>query len=276
MIEDLIKSELEYFKPMLERQKLVNDEIRQVWRNETVAQRIERISLETYDLCDGFVCYGLFEGLRLNRETWWGRDDLGSQCLGLYEKEILDLIASRGPFDVFWDIGAADGYYAIGMLHSRMAQKVVCFEVAKKGQLAIYHNWLANNSTGELEINGEANRMSIAKCAVDIPSKALVMIDIEGFEFSLLTTEVISLFRNCEVVIEVHNWVENFPSKYQKLLLDLDPYFEITPIERKNRNTESISLLRSFTDDNRLLVTSERRPCLMRFLHLVPRKLRGP
>ena len=47
--------------------------MREAWRKETVAQRLERVSLETYDLCEGKVLWGLFSGLQLNRDTWWGK-----------------------------------------------------------------------------------------------------------------------------------------------------------------------------------------------------------
>ena len=271
MIEDFIAREMEYFRPILERKKLVTDEMRRTWRNETVAQRLERISLETYDFCGGKVCFSLFEGMKLNRDTWWGKNDLGAQCLGLYEKEILDLFSDKGPFDTFFDIGAADGYYAIGMLHAQMAKRAICFEASEKGRLAIKDNWLTNNSVGELEIKGEADEASIVKIASELTAKSLVLIDIEGFEFSLLTPNVISRLSECQLIIEIHNWVENFSFKYKTLLTNLDLHFEVQAIEFTDRNTQSIPLLRSYTDDNRLLVTSERRPCLMRFLHLVPR-----
>ena len=171
VINEFIASELEYFKPMINNQSLVTNEMLKAFRDETLAQRKERISLQTYDLCDGVVRYGLFEGLKLNRETWWGKSDLGSQCLGFYEKEILNLIARRGPYEIFLDIGAADGYYAVGMLQSRMAKKVICFETSKEGQLAIQKNWITNNSVGELNVHGEANQLSIEKAAKDIHKK---------------------------------------------------------------------------------------------------------
>lgn len=272
MIEEFIRKEMEYFQPILERQKLVTDEILQAWRCETVAQRMERISLETYDLCEGIVSQGLFEGLKLNRETWWGKSDLGSQCLGLYEKEILDFISKREPFDVFLDIGAADGYYGIGMLHSQMAKQSICFEVSEEGQRAIKENWVLNNSPGQLNVYGEANDQSIEEIASTLPPKSLVLIDIEGFEFSLLTSQVISFFKKCTMIVEIHNWVCDFPLKYGNLLKNLNQHFEIQTINHLDRNTQNIPLLRSYGDNNRLLVTSERRPCLMRFLHLEPKK----
>ncbi len=271
MIELFIQKELEYFEPMLARQMLVTDEIRRVWRSETVAQRMERISLETYDLCEGIVSQGLFAGLKLNRETWWGKSDLGSQCLGIYEKEVLDFISECGPFDVFLDIGAADGYYGIGVLHSKMAQKSICFEIAEDGQRAIKENWSLNRNPGELNVFGEANSQSIAAIASSLTPKSLVLVDIEGHEFSLLTPQVISLLKRCTMIIEIHNWVIDFPEKYSNLLRNLSQHFEIHVLNPTDRSSQNIPLLRSYTDDNRLLVTSERRPCLMRFLRLEPR-----
>jgi len=73
------------------------------------------------------------------------------------------------------------------------------------------------------------------------------------------------------MVIEIHNWIDGFEEKYPALLGNLDKYFDITIIAPSGRNTENIDFLRSYTDDNRLLVSSERRPCLMRYLHLAPK-----
>ncbi len=272
MIEKFIQKELEYFQPMIERQILATEENRQAWKLETVAQRLERISLETYDLCEGKVIQGIFKGLKLNRDTWWGKSDLGSQCLGLYEKEILDFISSQVSYEVFLDIGAADGYYALGMLHSKLAKHSICFEMSNKGQQSIKDNWVLNNKPGKLDIFGEANENSICEIAATLPENTLILIDIEGFEFSLLTPKVISILNKFTIIIEIHNWVTDFTSKYVKLLNMLNIYYDIKIINPIERNTHDIPLLRSFTDDNRLLVTSERRPCLMRFLKLNPKR----
>ena len=40
-----------------------------------------------------------------------GAPDLGSQCLGLYEKEVLEQLSLiQDERNIFIDIGAADGY----------------------------------------------------------------------------------------------------------------------------------------------------------------------
>ena len=142
----------------------------------------------------------------------------------------------------------------------------------KKDNVQSTKNWLRNEKPGELEVHGEANEKSIASVASNLTDKTLVLIDIEGFEFQLLSKEVISALRKCTVIVEIHNWVDGFENKYSVLLKNLDRFFDIAIIAPSERNTQNIELLRSYTDDNRLLVSSERRPCLMRFLHLTPKE----
>ena len=272
-VEQLILAEADYFHPMLARAQQSTLEQREAWRRETIRERQERISLELFDILNGVVKYGPFTGLHLDRETWWGKLDLGSQCLGLYEKEILNLIdaTEAGRFSTFIDIGAADGYYAIGMLVSGKVGRTICFEQTEKGRSVIAENWKKNHSVGELTILGEANAASFAALNRADLNNALVLVDVEGFEFDLLTDEVLRLLKSSTVVIEIHHWMDNFLDKYTTFLRHAASYFEDEVIERVERETSNLPELRDFTDDNRLLLTSERRPGVMRFLKLIPK-----
>jgi hypothetical protein len=272
-ISRFIESELQYFKPMLERSTRSSEAERESWRNETIRQRQARISLEVFDMVKGIVRYGPFAGLKLERDAWWGCLDLGSQCLGLYELEILNFVAhmKRGQFSTFIDIGAADGYYAIGMLKSQKVRKAICFEQSEKGRETILKNWQHNGSEGILEIFAEATLETIRALPQADLAGALIMIDIEGAEFDLLVEQTFSALRSCTIIIEIHNWIDDFSARYAAFLHDAAKYFEIEIFEPIERPTSSIKELKDFTDDNRLLLASERRPCLMRFLRLVPR-----
>lgn len=271
-IKNLIETELSYFKPILDSQSKVSDNNLAIWRNETVQQRQKRISLECYDLLKGQVSYGPFKGLKLNKDTWWGKLDLGSMLLGLYEKEILDIISNikQDEYSNFIDIGAADGYYACGILNSKKINNAICFEQSQKGQEVIHQNWINNGSLGSLTIYGEANLQSLERLSEEDVQNALVLIDIEGFEFELLTAEVLAVLKNCTIIIEIHNWADDFINKYRTLLMNAAKHFKIEPLEAVNRSCFNYPELRHFTDDNRALLISERRPCLMRFIKLTP------
>lgn len=274
-VDVLINLEADYFKPMHTRESSVSEGEKVRWHHETVGQRRERVSTEVFEMFDGRVAYGPFRGLKISANPWWGKSDLGSMVLGLYEKEILEIIEAlknkRGQIDSFIDIGAADGYYASGMLMSQMAKRAICFESSEEGRSVIRENWVANGSPGLLEIHGEA-RVDSMKAIEDVDmSNCFVLIDIEGGEFDLLSESFLGKLCGATVVVEIHNWVGSFLERYSKMLRAIDKYFDIELVERVERPTACIPELRDFTDDNRLLLVSERRPCLMRFLKLLPR-----
>ncbi len=272
-MDEFIERETEYFRPMLERSERASDRDRARWRQETVRQRHERVSLEVYELCKGVVRYGPFTGMAISSAPWWGKLDLGSQCLGLYEKEILDYLdgVTEHAYSIFIDIGAADGYYAVGMLLSKKVDHAVCFEMSAAGQSAIRENWSQNQQPGLLEVFGEATPDSLCELLPGPLENGLVLVDIEGAEFELLTDAVLFLLSKSTVIVEIHNWIDDFITQYVAMIMRIGELFDIDVIERKNRNTDVFEELRDFTDDNRALLASESRPCVMRFLRLTPK-----
>lgn len=277
-IEDLIKYEIEYFDPIIKRNSFYSKDQLEEFRKETVAQRKKRVSLEIYDMFEGIVNYGPLKGLKMSRSPYWGLSDLGSILLGTYESEILDYIFNNFTISgrrTFIDIGAADGYYAIGLLKSGRVDRSICFEIEEKGRKKIIENHSLNGENGEILVFGDCLdgfESKILESGVDL-NDSIVLVDIEGLEFSLLNEERILFLKNSIVLVEVHNWTENFMEKYEKFLRDASVFFDIEMIQRRDREINSIPELRSFTDDNRLLALSEHRPCLMRFLVLIPKNI---
>ena len=268
------ESELAYFTPILLSAEAATAENRALWRTETVEQRRRRVSKAVYDIYNGVVNYGPFKGLQLNDDTWWGQSDLGSQCLGLYEREILEFISgiNNDEFNTFIDIGAADGYYAIGMLLSGKVNKTICFEMSEKGREVIHENWVKNGATGKLEVFGKVDAVSLANLSREDRANALILIDIEGNEFELLKAEALRLLSNCTLIIEIHNWVDDFLAKYKEFLESAGEYFQVEVLSWIARDTNHIDELNGFSDDNRLLLVSEGRPCRMRFIKLTPKR----
>ena len=272
-IKNFIEQELDYFQPMLDRAKKATPKQRKAWAMETVRERHARISKEIHIKCSGKIQHGPFQGMALSANTWWSKYDLGAQCLGIYEYEILvELeVLLEGQNKTFIDIGAADGYYAVGALFSGLCGKVICFEQSEAGRDTIRDNWKANGAHGSLIVQGEANNESLSALKESDVNNAVVLIDVEGAEFDILTEPVLEKLKRCVVILEVHNWAEDFVSRYTGLLQRLHAYFDIEKIDRKTIDLYSFSELRDLTDDNRALLGSERRPCAMRFLKLLPR-----
>src|SRR5580658_8922647 len=114
-----------------------------------------------------------------------GRSEQGVIILGLYEQEVLEnLVGAPARYRVFVDVGAADGYYAVGLLFSGRVERSVAFETIPEFRAAIAQ--LANE-------NGVADKITILGTASDRFADVLVknqitsretmfLFDIEGAE----------------------------------------------------------------------------------------------
>jgi hypothetical protein len=270
---EFLKAEASFFEGALRRSQNTPLAQREAWRKETVYERRLRISKEVYDLKKGVVSYGPLKGLRLSDSEWWGAADKASMIFGLYEQELLKTLTSP-PFtnkSFFIDFGAADGYYGVGLVMANFYQQSFCFEITQKGRETIAQNAITNSVSERVTILGDAREIQSVNLAQSYLDDAVVLVDIEGAEFDILGPAFFKLFQNAYIVIEVHNWVDDFEQKYVRLLQAADPYFEIGTIEQGIRDLTSFSELLEFTDDNRYLICSEGRPNVMRFLKLMPK-----
>jgi len=272
-LANFLKQEEEFFYGALKRSKNTPMEQREAWRKETIYERRLRVSKEVFEMMGGVVAYGPLKGLRLSDDAWWGAPDKASMLLGLYERELLDVLVSepltKNPN--FIDIGAADGYYGIGLVKSGFYKHSYCFEISEKGQKTIKKNADLNAVSERVHVFGAADETLAKKLSQDVIDNSVVLVDIEGGEFEVLNEEFLRTFQHAYILIEIHNWVDEFEEKYFKLLLTASRYFSIETVQPAARDLTQFTQLNDFTDDNRYLICSEGRPNVMRFLKLNPR-----
>ena len=219
------------------------------------------------------VAHGIFKGMRLNKNIYWSRNDLITHILGVYEKHILDQLIkfSKSDNSVFIDVGAADGYFAVGSAYSGLFKKVYAFEIQKEGREILSENAKANNCEKKIIINPEANFKRL-KNIVDAHKRAVVLIDIEGDEFSLLNDEILKLLSNYNIIVELHpSLVKNGYQKEKDLINSAKHLFNVSIIKRENYNPNFFKELDNFTDDERLVAFSEGRENNMCWLILETR-----
>jgi hypothetical protein len=268
-----LSQEEAFFSGALRRSKNAPMDQRELWRKETVYQRRLRVSREVFEMMGGEVRYGPLKGLRLSDDAWWGAPDKASMLLGLYEQELLTVLCTK-PLTArsnFIDIGAADGYYAIGLVMAGFYKKSFCFEISEKGRETIKYNAGVNGVASQVEVFGKADETLVGRLSQDQIDDSVVLVDIEGGEFDVLSEAFLQSFQHAYILIEIHNWVEDFEKKYLKLLLAASKYFFIDAVKPVNRDLTQFTELNDFTDDNRYLICSEGRPNVMRFLRLNPK-----
>lgn len=233
------------------------------------------LSREVYDHLEGVVHYGLFKGLRLGTTSWWGIADISGMLLGIYEKEILDSLASiPSSHKVLVELGAADGYYAIGAIVSKLFDSSYCYESSELGRMNIEANALLNNVNDRVAIQGKADPAFyeyLQLANVDM-SKCVLLCDIEGGEFELFDADMFDRFKGSVIIIEIHDWFfEDGKSRYQQLKRNASCNFNITELTTGPRDLSVFPELNAYCDEDRWLMASEGRGRLMTWVRLDPK-----
>jgi len=253
MLFQYLKSKIGIINPILKR-KLI------------LSRRLDNILKST-------VAYGRFKGLKLSKKTWWGAPDKAAMLLGLYEVEILESLANvPETHNIFIDLGAADGYYGVGVLVAKMFDYSYCFEITESGQRTIHENAYNNNVTDQIKINGIA-KIDFYK---SIPSKHLdrcvLLVDIEGAEFDIFNEATFAAFKYSIIIVELHDWqLVDGDEKLKRFKNLANKYFSITTLTTRSRDTSCFAELDNYSDDDRWLICSEGRGRKMNWLRLDPK-----
>ena len=219
------------------------------------------------------VAYGPFKGMKLNSNVWWGKLDLTNKMLGAYEDhvlhKILDFIqVTDGPFV---DIGAADGYFAVGMAFGGHCDEVVAYEISASGRECLVANINANGCEDIVIAKNEADYKSLENL-INAHESAVILVDIEGAEYDLLNNDVLELLKNCFIICELHPFcVDHGTEREQELIQNAERVFDVSFIQRDYYAPNRFSELDAFSDEERLLAFSEGRPTNMKWLILEPK-----
>lgn len=170
--------------------------------------RIQRIRWELcrqlYEQIRGQIFTGPFAGMRYV-DTTKGQS-IGPQLLGTYECELhsaVDEIIASKP-DTIVDVGAGEGYYAVGFLTRLPEARMIAFEADCESQSLIRQvsDWA--HVTDRLRLFGKcADARELG--AVLAGKKVVVMMDVEGMEQELLDPIACPALRVCSILVEVHD-----------------------------------------------------------------------
>jgi hypothetical protein len=152
----------------------------------------------------GQILIGPFKGMKYVSAAYFST--VIPKILGTYELELagpVEKICAAQP-DVIVDIGAAEGYYAVGMTLRNPQAKTICFEMYKPAHSLLHK--LA-------EMNGTVDRMSFRGfCEIDSLKEALesarrpaVICDCEGGEEKLLDPSAVAKLKSAMILVELHD-----------------------------------------------------------------------
>ena len=152
------------------------------------------------------VLAGPFAGTRLCVSDQTGRL-LPCYYLGTAELEIQDavekLIARR--YATVVNIGAADGYYTVGLARRLPQARVIAFEAVESFRPVLERTAIANGVADRIEINGHCDRRALRAAIAGAQPPILVVSDIEGYETELLDPAAIPELNGADLLIETHD-----------------------------------------------------------------------
>jgi hypothetical protein len=240
-------------------------------RFETAVKRRRRLTRELAETLNHTIAYGPFKGLKLTPSARSG-SDRGAILLGLYEKEVVDqLVAEKGSYTVFVNLGAADGYFGLGLLVNNHYKKSYCFEATEQSREALAANAKLNNLSERVVIHGFADKDFHTKIPAEDLRQAAILVDIEGGEFNILDKACFSTLARNLFIVELHEDGHKTNGQVQAIIDAAAPTHSHVFTTTGARDLSSMAEIAQLRDTDRWLMCSESRPCMMRWLVLTPR-----
>jgi len=204
---------------------------------------------------------------------------ISPKILGTYEKELHSVIQEilHTPFERIVDIGAAEGYYAVGLAYAKRRSavdtKVIVFETEESARTMLLK--LAKlNGIEDLEVRHRCEPENLA-AVLDGPGRTLIICDVEGFESELLDPRTIVGLMEASVLVELHDFFR--PGASDTIRQAFDPTHVIEEIHSAERTWQDFPIKGFFA---RLLPGSlvrramgEGRPQRMTWFWMKPRAI---
>lgn len=218
------------------------------------------------------VLTGPFQGMQYIEKAVCSA--LPPKVLGTYEKElhgIIETIIFNRPSCII-DIGAAEGFYAVGFAMRIPVCRVVAFEMDRHAQELLRELASINGVTDRVEVKGMCNQETLCEIFTSLPDDCVIICDAEGAEVELLDPTRMPWLRRFPLLVELHPWVQ--PDIKSVLYSRFTTSSEIITIASRTRTVSDFSIETDgwLSDSEKLDCMSEWRPCGMEWLWIKPRK----
>jgi hypothetical protein len=212
-------------------------------------------------LSDGQFKGGIFKGMRYVNESICG--SILPKYLGLYEIELVPVFEQLFTLNLgkIIDVGAAEGYYAVGLALRFPGSPVIAYEATEEGRELLQQVIAGNGVARQVQMRGhcDAPMLKAETDACDPNVQHLLVMDVEGAEEDLLRLHAPEDLGNFHIVIELHDWVD--PGMGDRLRDKFAPTHTSSIIDARRREFADMTLPLTFL--KRLCLS----PSLLSFSH---------
>ncbi len=220
---------------------------------------------------NGVVLSGPFKGMRY---PWFksAGSVVAPKILGTYEKE-LQPIMLRPAFQSYSkvvDIGAGEGYYAVGSALRNTEAQVHAFEASQIACSLLREMCVLNHVEQRVRISGFCDTKALAETAV--AERGLVICDVDGCELELLGGTFLGKSDRFDLLVETHDFVHSGITT--ALIARFQASHCIHVIQSTERTCRDFPIeCDSLHPFEKLYSLHEGRPCPMTWLWMQPKSL---
>lgn len=238
------------------------------WRADRFRARVLRVTRHVADVAKGKVLGGPFAGMTYIDRSHCSQ--LAPKLLGTYEREWHDVLAgigARAP-DRIVDAGAAEGYFAVGLLRLAPTATVVAFEAETAARDDLHALATANGVADRIEALGRCDGPAL-EAALAGAARPFLLMDIEGGELQVLDPSQVKALRRACILVELH------PAVVPDIRRILSDRFAATHVVRYipavDRTAQELPAMRSLGGADLLAATWEGRSDGQGWLWMEPR-----
>lgn len=186
-------------------QLLGSDQFTQRQRMDRALIRLARwrqqLIVNTYKARQGEIVFsGPFAGMTYHRAT---EGATAPRMIGCYEAELHPTLRAMTakPYARVFDIGCAEGYYAIGLARLMPGCTVLAHDISTTAQAACRALAEKNGVADRVVVGGPFNP---AELLMPVHQRTLLFCDIEGAEADLLNPGLAPALKELDLIVEVH------------------------------------------------------------------------
>jgi hypothetical protein len=219
------------------------------------------------------VLHGPFQGMKYPSFTSVG-SSFYPKLLGSYETELHGIINNflLENYAEIIDVGCAEGYYAIGLGLKLGNTKIYAYDIDETARNLCYQMAKLNNVENKVIIRETCTAKELGN--FKFSGRGLVICDCEGYEHSLFNEVNIKNLTNCDLLIEMHDFIDLNISGYLVNLFSKSHNLQIVKSmdDIEKAKTYSHEETKGLSLDEKLKLYREWRPYIMEWLICTPKR----
>jgi hypothetical protein len=239
------------------------------------AKRAERRDLEARLRAQGVyptaVERGPFQGLQLPPPATYISCRF-EKAIGTYEHEIhplLERLRQTQDFRVVINIGAADGFYSVGLARLFPAAQVISYETAPHRRAVLQQVAELNHVADRMDVRAACSPAALRELGPTLTGPPLVFCDVDTYETVLLDLDQVPWLRTAFILVELHDCME--PGITATLRQRFAPTHQITQVTNRGVAYGEYPLLRPMSFPQIYAMVAEDRKGLQDWFLLEPK-----